>query len=436
MDVQHDGGRFNMFFRIVAQSFRRQRRRKAIATSALVLGTSVAVAMTTVALDIGDKINRELKAFGANLVIIPKGRTLPLEVGGEDVSRLGRETFLPEHRIPKIKDIFWRNNILAFAPLLDTPATFRGRTVTLVGTWFSRPVQCSGGTVVTGMRHLAPYWHVDGAWIEDDAQRPQVMVGRSLAEAFHFRLGETMTIEVGGKRISLLITGIVTTGGAEDDQLFTTLDLVQELTHRHGQVARILVSALTTPEDKIYERLGRSPRELSPEEFENWYCTPFVSSIAFQLNEVFPTAQVKPIRRVVESEGRILNKVKLMMMIIAALALIAATLAVMSTMMAMVLERRPEIGLMKAMGSSDGSVVRLFLAEAFIIGLMGAVIGSGIGVALAEMIGQVVFGVHVRLHLLVLPVSFITAELVTLVGCAAPVRMLLRLRPVDILRSA
>lgn len=424
-----------MFFRIVAQSFRRQRRRKAIATSAVVLGTSVAVAMTTIALDIGDKINRELKAFGANLVIIPKGRTLPLEVGGEDVSRLGRETFLPEHLIPKIKTIFWRNNILAFTPFLTTSATFRGRIVTLVGTWFSRPVPCQGETVVTGMRHLAPYWHVTGAWIADDAEQPQVMVGRALAEAFQLRPGERITIEVGGKRASFSIAGIVATGGAEDDQLFTTLDIVQELTHRQGQVERILVSALTTPEDKVYERLGRSPRELSPEEFESWYCTPFVSSIAFQLSEIFPTAEVKPIRRVAESEGRILNKVTLMMMIIVALALMAAALAVMSTMMTMVLERRSEIGLLKAIGSGNSPVVRLFLAEALIIGLIGAVIGGAIGVFLAQVIGQAVFGVHIGVNLLILPISLIAAELITLIGCAAPVRMLLRLRPVDILRS-
>jgi len=58
-----------MFFRIVTESFRRQRRRKAIAAVAVTLGTAVAVALLNIALDVGDKINRELKAYGANLLI-------------------------------------------------------------------------------------------------------------------------------------------------------------------------------------------------------------------------------------------------------------------------------------------------------------------------------------------------------------------------------
>lgn len=425
-----------MFFRIVTESFRRQRRRKAIATIALMLGTSVAVAMLNIALDIGDKINRELKAFGANLLIVPKGEVLPLEIGGEDLSQLKQGEFLPESGLPKIKEIFWRNNILAFAPLLDASVTLHGRTVKLVGTWFSRPVQFDGGSVVTGMKHLNSYWKVDGAWIDENLQQPQVMVGQAIASAFQIKLGDTIQVEAEDHQELFVVVGIVTTGGAEDDQLFTTLGTVQKLTHREGQVKRVLVSALTTPENKVYERLGRSTRDLSPAEFERWYCTPFVSSIAFQLNEVFPTAEVKLIRQIVESEGRILQKMTLMMALIAALALAASALAVMSTMMTMVVERRTEIGLMKAIGSGNGQVVGLFLAEAFIMGIIGGLIGCGLGVLLARLIGGAVFGSSITPKLIALPLALMAAEVIAIIGCAAPARKLLSFRPVEILRNA
>jgi putative ABC transport system permease protein len=424
-----------MFFRIVTESFRRQRRRKVIATAALMLGTSIAVAMLNIALDVGDKINRELKAFGANLLIVPKGEVLPLEIGGEDLSHLKAEEYLPQSELPKIKEIFWRNNILAFAPVLDTSVSLHGRTVKLVGTWFSHPVRFDSGSVVTGMKHLNSFWKVEGAWIDESQEQPQAMIGRAVANALQIKPGDTVQIEFGGHQEPFVITGILTSGGAEDDQVFTTLAAVQKLTHREGQMKRVLVSALTTPESKVYERTRRNPSNLSPEDFEHWYCTPFVSSIAFQLNEVFPSAEVKPIRQVVESEGRILDKMKLMMALIAALALAAAALAVMSTMMTTVLERRTEIGLMKAIGSGNGKVVGLFLAEAFIMGIIGGVIGCGLGALLARLIGGIVFGSGIAPKLITLPLALVAAEVIALIGCAVPARKLLGFRPFEILRN-
>jgi putative ABC transport system permease protein len=425
-----------MFLRIVAESFRRQRRRKAIAATAITLGTAVAVALLNIALDIGDKINRELKAYGANLVIVPKGESLPLDIGGEDLSRLKNEEFLSESDLPKIKQIFWRNNILAFAPMLDVPATINGRPAKLVGTWFGQSVPTDAGPFNTGIRSLSSYWQIEGRWIEDGAAPLQAMIGRGLAGALRVKVGDVVRAGHRDRQADVTVVGIVTTGGAEEDQLFTTLKTAQALADRGGKIKRVLVSALTTPESKVYERLGKNPRELPPAEFERWMCTPFASSIAFQLGEVFPAAEVKPVRRIVESEGRILSKMTLMMALIAALALVASALAVMSTMTTTVLERRAEIGLMKAIGAGNGTVVGLFLTEAFLIGIIGGLVGCGVGVALARAIGASVFGSSVDPKLITLPLALVAAEIIALIGCAAPARTLLGFRPVETLRNA
>ncbi|MCS6804296.1 MAG: ABC transporter permease [Acidobacteriota bacterium] len=424
-----------MFFRVVAQSFRRQRRSKLIATLALMLGTSVIVVLLNITLDVEDKVNRELKAFGANLLIVPKGTALPLEIGGEDLSRLKPEGALPESHLPRIKEVFWRHNILAFAPILDEWASVRGRAVKLVGTWFHQPVRFEGGAMETGMKTLNPLWHVEGQWVDETNAPQQALVGQAVAKALQIQPGQTLEIKVGNQQDSFYVTGVLTTGGAEDDQIFTTLAAVQKLTRREGQIERVLVSALTTPESKVYERLGTDPHRLPPEEFERWMCTPFVSSIAHNLREVFPMADVKPIQRVVESEARILQKMKLMMILVAALALVASALAVMSTMMTTVLERRTEIGLMKAIGSTNAQVVVLFLTEASLMGLIGGFMGCGLGIILAKLVGSVVFGSSVALKPIILPLALGVAVAIALIGCAVPARQLLGFRPVEILRN-
>src|SRR5215475_6788173 len=107
-----------MFVRFVYESFRRQKRRKALAGAAIMLGVTVATAMIAVAVDIGDKINRELRAIGANILVTPQEDTLDVEIGGVNLKPPSDGAFLSEADLPKIKGIFWQNNITGFAPML------------------------------------------------------------------------------------------------------------------------------------------------------------------------------------------------------------------------------------------------------------------------------------------------------------------------------
>src|SRR6202165_5977865 len=112
-----------MFVRLVYESFRRQKRRKLLAGAAIALGVTVATAMIGVATDIGDKINRELRTIGANLVVTPQEDTLDVEIGGVNLKPPSDGAFLNEADLPKIKGTFWHNNIVGFSPML--PVTVR-----------------------------------------------------------------------------------------------------------------------------------------------------------------------------------------------------------------------------------------------------------------------------------------------------------------------
>jgi len=162
-----------MFARIVFESFRRQKRRKLLAGAAITLGVTVATAMIGVATDIGDKINRELRTIGANLVVTPQEDSLDVEIGGVNLKPPSDGAYLDEADLPKIKGTFWHNNITGFAPVLPVNVSFKSngnvQDVTLLGTYFSQQLSFGKEEFTTGVRTTYPLWKVSGSWPEDSS---------------------------------------------------------------------------------------------------------------------------------------------------------------------------------------------------------------------------------------------------------------------------
>ena len=181
-----------MFLRLVYESFRRQKRRKLLAGVAVTLGVGVATAMIAVATDIGDKINRELRAYGANLIVTPQEDTLEVEIGGVNLKPPSDGAYLNEADLPKIKGTYWRNNILGFAPMLPANVSVGGggnpSDVTLLGTYFSKPLTFGRQSFATGVRAIHPWWKVRGAWPDDNSQ--DVLLGEKLATKFPLGLAD------------------------------------------------------------------------------------------------------------------------------------------------------------------------------------------------------------------------------------------------------
>jgi putative ABC transport system permease protein len=430
-----------VFLRILGDALWRRKRRKVIVLAAITLGTAAASSLADMALDIGDQMSRELKSFGANLVVLPRGGSEPLLVGGENVQAWAAPVYLEARDVARVKDNFWKNNILDFAPILDVPAEVEVtggalRRVLLRGAWLSHPVP-DGDVARTGLRRLHPYWSVDGTWpAEDDAGASQVLAGASLAARLGLRPGSTLTLHASGAAAaSLTVSGILRAGGEEDDMLITPLETAQRAAGLDGKVSRVLVSALTTPESAVYERLATNPRALSPAEFEKWTCTPFVSSIAYELEQAWPGVEARVVRRVADAEGVILKRSSGLMALVALMAGFAASLTVAGALTTGVLERREEIGLLESLGASRLMVGGLFLAEALLIGLAGGALGAGLGALLARALALSVFGAPVAIRPMAIPLAIACALVITLFGCAMPVRRLASLRPAEVLRG-
>jgi putative ABC transport system permease protein len=419
-----------MFARLVYESFRRQKRRKLLAGAAITLGVTVATAMIAVATDIGDKINRELRTIGANLLVTPQEDTLDVEIGGINLKPPSDGAFLNEADLPKIKGTFWHNNITGFAPMLPVNVTLRQdgqmENLTLLGTYFAKQVSFGKEEFTTGVRSTHPWWKVSGAWPDDSSR--DVLLGERLATRFSAKAGDEVTVS--GRQVR--VSGILSTGGGEDDQIVAPIELAQEILGRPGAVRRVYVSALTKPEDSFARR---DPKSMSGPVYDRWYCSPYAQSIAFQLQEAIPHSHAEQIRQVAQNEGAVLTRIEGLIFLITLAALFASALAVSAAMATAIFERRAEVGLMKALGAGRLAVASIFFAEATLLALIGGCVGFATGGLLARQIGRSIFNSQITIPPVLLPVILTIAVIVTFAGSAAAIRKAVRLDPVFALRG-
>jgi putative ABC transport system permease protein len=447
-----------MFLRLVADSFGRRPRHKLLTGAALALGMGVATAALSVALDVGDRLAKEFRSLGANLVVTPQADSLPLEIGGVDYRPVNAGAYLPEADLPKLKTIFWHNNITGFAPILEVPANVVAGAearVQLIGTWASHAIRLEDGSeFTTGIEKTNPWFRIEGRWFSEEDNRlrrvnvnasghvyvkapAECVAGAKVAQRMKLQAGEQVLVNVPDqeqmqKYRPCFITGILYSGGAEDDALLMPISVVQDLAGKPGQYRKLYVSALTKPEDDFARR---DPKAMKADEFERWSCSPYVSSIAYSIRQVLPGADVRVIRRVAEGEGQILTRVRMLLWLVTGAALLAAALAVGASAAASVIERQVEIGLMKALGAGSATVGFLLAAEQLLLAFVGGGVGYALGIVLARLLGEKIFGVAPEPTLLVFLVVIGLAAFVTLLGSAIPLRRASRIEPAPILRG-
>ena len=409
-----------MLIRIFKNSFLKRPKPVLLVFLSITMGAAVATAFLGIAGEVSHKMALELRSYGANILLEPTA----LEGGG----------YLRESDLPKIKTVFWKYNITGFTPYLFglaeiSAGTKRERGV-ITGTWFSKELQVPGeDTTTQGIRGIAPWWDVQGSWPE---AADQVIVGAALAKRLALAIGGPLEATAHGRTQRFQVVGIVTTGGYEEEQLFAPLVTVQDFLQQQGKVSRVLVSALTVPMDEF----GRKDTaRMSKDEYEKWYCTAYVTSVAKNVEEVMAGSRAKPIWQIASAEGALLTKLNAVMLLLTVLALGASATAVSTSLMASMAERSKEIALMKAVGADRFQISAIFLGEVLIISLCGGVTGYLIGGQLAELISRSVFNSSVASPLWLLPTALASALVVALAGSLAPLRRALLVEPVRVLKG-
>ena len=409
----------------------RQRGKMLMIAFTVILGVSLSTAMMNVMLGVGDKVNRELKVYGANITVRHKDAALMNDLYGLTGQGVN-DKFLYEEDVLKLKSIFWGFNILDFSPMLEGNALLEGvGDVQLLGTWPEKHATLSTGEELhTGLKALRTWWEVKGEWLgenDDDS----VMMGHILADAHNIHAGDTITLA--GKPFT--VKGIFNDGGNDDSKILMTLPAVQDIMNLHGRVSTIEVSALTTPDNDLARKAAQDPHSLSPDEYETWYCTAYVSAICHQIQEVIRDGVAKPVRQVAESEGTILNKTTLLMVLITILSSIGSALAISNLITASVIERSQELGLLKALGAYNWQIVLLVLLEVMITGLFGGILGYFLGIGFAQIIGQTVFGSYIEIARMVILIVTVILFFVTVLGSIPAIRYLTALKPTEVLHG-
>jgi putative ABC transport system permease protein len=439
-----------MFFRLLMESFRRQRRRKMLAGIAILLGTTAVTAMLALATTIGDRIHKELAVYGANIIVYPKTDLLDVKIGGVDVKPATGGSYLKASDLPKLKNIFWANNITGISP--ELPLQIDGTapsgallSASAVGLWFNHALTPDPASLKTGAPELHPWWKLQGTWPQQplaNAADSDAVLGTTLAAKLNLKIGDRLPITLppsnGTPRsYTLRVTGIVATGDDTDKQILLPLATAQTLAGLPDAVRRVEISARTKPED-AFARVD--PDTLPPAKREIWYCRPYANSIAYQIREAIPGAQADQLRRVEQSEGNVLNRISGLMWLVSAAALLAAGFAVSAAMATAVLERRGEIGLMRSLGASKSAIALLFYAETGLLAIFTGALGYLVGSGLAAWLGARIFNgdgatAEAILNPVLLPVVVALALIVAIGGSTPSIRAALRLDPSAILRA-
>jgi putative ABC transport system permease protein len=414
-----------MFVRLVYESFRRQTRRKLLMATAVTLGAAVSTAMIAIAIDIGDKISHELRSYGANLVVTPADDSLDVQIGSVNL-KPASGTHLSETDLPKIKGIFWRNNITGFTPELPVNVKVGNTDATLVGTYFAKSLTFGKQEFTTGARTTFPWWKITGAWPADDSNR--VLVGEKMASERGIAPGGTVQID----GTAYPVSGTVSTGGPEDSEIIAPLNVAQAIAKQPLAVGKIFVSAVTKPEDAFARR---NPDSLTPADRDRWYCSPYPQSIAYQLQEVIPNSHAEQIRQVAQNEGNVLSRIEGLMLLITLAALFTSGLAVSAAMATAMFERRQEIGLMKALGGGHLVLSAIFITESVLLACAGGIVGFAAGSLLARRLGQAIFGSAIVVEPVLLPLILAIAVAVTFAGSATAIRRAVKYDPVQALRG-
>ncbi len=380
-----------MFWCILSSSLRHQRTRLSIAVLAMALGTALVSGLLNLSGDIGGQVGNKLRAYGANIIIRPREQSLTVGSGGLKFGTITTAQTIAETDLASIKQI---EDVIGVVPYLYAVVEAKGHSVILTG------------VDLPASRSLNTWWQVQGRWSQT---ADEILLGVRAAKTLGLTVDETLTVGYGDRTQTFHVAGLLETGGAEDDQLVANLSAAQALTSRPGQVELVMVSALTAEHS-----LDVTVRKLQTS---------------------LPNVEVQTLTQFAQAEATMLNKVRLLIGLVAALVLIAGALTVAGTLNTIVIERRAEIGLMKALGASDRRVAGLFLVEALSVGIFGGAMGYVIGVALAVGIGWQVFEAMIAPTLWGLPGTLLIGLAVALVAGVLPVRGALQIDPVKTLRG-
>jgi putative ABC transport system permease protein len=417
-----------MFWRILRQLFRASRGRLAVALVALASGAAVTTALVNLHLDAERKLSAEFRTLGPNVVITPSNVAADAAMDSLLHSHVSDQEYRERSRVlesPQAPDSDPASPSLMSEGVLGRLATVPEAAHAVFVPYLYAIANISVGNttqpaIVSGtwldrMAELAPWWKIQGGPVTDRNDSLHCLAGQVVARQLGLAPGSSVELQyadrAGNHSVKLYVSGIVESGGQEDNQIIANLHVVQRLLNLEINTNRIgLIQAI----------LPGTPTE--------------IEHAITQISAAMPDVDVRPIPQIAQAEGQLLPRIQGLIYAMVALILVLTALCVFASMAALAMERRRDVGLMKAIGGKMSRIVAIFLTEAGALGLAGALIGYVVGIFLSRWIGWRAFGVAINARLEVLPLVVALMVGVSLAG-AFPLRLLGRIRPAEILRG-
>ena len=424
----------NMQLRMIKSSITGSKVQKTMAFITILLAALLIACMLNITLKIGDQVASELRGYGSNIVVLPRGESLSIEIEGKNFTPLKSQNLLPEADIYKIKEIFWRNNIVAFAPFLETKVKdAKGDEFSFEGTYFDKNIGLKDEPEFsTGVKSLYGFWGVEGAWPKDESM-DEILVGDELAKAKNLKVGDKLSLvgKNGTKEVS--VVGILKGASDEAHKPVGSLKLAGDLSGHPGSYTKAEVSAMTIPENDLSLKARRNLDNLDSAEYDKWYCSAYAGSIAFQIEENLPNVSAKASLQVSDAESNIVKKIQSLMGIVSIIALVVSAIGITSLMTSEIYRRKKEIGLLKAIGASNFEIYALFASESLVVAFFAGITGAFLGYALSYVMSYIIFSHGIGIAWIVLPISVAFALLISVVGSLMPMRNVINLLPAEVL---
>ncbi|MFQ6342255.1 ABC transporter permease [Campylobacter sp. VTCC 70190] len=427
-----------MLAKMILGSIFKNKIQKFLAFLTCFLATLLLSTMLNITLSIADEVTKQLKSYGSNILVLPKGSSLSIEIGNELYEPLKNKNYLEEKNLYMIKDIYWRNNITALAPFLEgkigiDDENFKQNAL-IYGTYFQKAIKIKDDDFVTGIKSLYPYLEVEGEWAKDDGN--EIMLGENLAKNSKLKIGTYVKL-IGENNQSkeVKIAGILLhTNPKMTNKIIAPLNLTQELLDKQGLYSSAEVRAFTIPESALSEKVRRIGEEkLDQLEYDKWYCSAYVGSIASQISDGLPGADAKVLNAISDAQNLVVKKIQALMSVTCIICIIIASIAISSLMSSEIHRRKKEIGLLKVLGANTFQIYLLFASENLIVALFAALFGFAFGVALSQIISLSIFGYFIDIAFIALPLSLIFAGFIAILGCLLPIKNITQLSPAGVL---
>jgi putative ABC transport system permease protein len=389
-----------MFWHIVRRLLTANYGRLFVILLALGAGAAVTSALLNLQIDAKRRFTSEFRALGANVIVVPPAANAS-NVSLASVPNAASNTpTLDENILAAIPRDYEGKLVPAVEFLYVVAGTRRA------GASREEPAVVAG-VRGQGLKEIRPAREIESSTASPD-DPAFCEIGEKISTRFQIHIGESLLLRNAGLEASCKVRAVIATGSAEDSQIFVPLAVAQNLANLPGRVSLVQLSVTGTP--------------------------PAVERFIATLSADLKTADVHGIRQFTEGEAHLYNRISGLLTYTVVLVLVLTALCVMAGMSNVAMERRNDVGLMKAIGGSVRSIVRLFLAEAIVMGIIGGVVGSAIGLLASLWLGQAVFGVAAQPRWIVYPFSVALTVIVS-IASAYPLRHLAGIRPASVFRG-